>query len=45
MWFSLIGLTSELCDGNYYWWRVLLISPFTYITVEITYLIWNHFKT
>jgi len=44
MWFALIGLLSKLCDGDYFWWRVFAIYPFTMVNIKVSGLVWRHYR-
>lgn len=44
MWFASIGLLSELCDGDYFWWRTLAIYSFTMVTIKVSGLVWKHYR-
>lgn len=35
MWFSTIGLLHYICNGQYFWYRVLLTWPFTIAMFKI----------
>jgi hypothetical protein len=43
MYLSTIGLASELCNGQYFWYRVLATWPFTFATFKIIDII-NKYK-
>jgi len=32
MWFSTVGLLSEICHGDYFWQRTLFMIPFTCVS-------------
>ena len=44
MWFASIGLLSELCNGDYFWWRTLAIYPFTMVNIKVSGLVWGHYR-
>lgn len=39
MYLSVIGLASELCHGQYFWYRVIATYPFTFATFKIVNII------
>ena len=44
MWFASIGLLSEICNGDYFWWRTLAIYPFTMVNIKVSGLVWRHYR-
>lgn len=44
MWFASIGLLSELCNGDYFWWRILAIYSFTMVNIKVSGLVWRHYR-
>lgn len=44
MWFAVIGLLSELCNQNYFFWRVLIIWPFTIVNVKVSKIVWKYYN-
>lgn len=44
MWFGSIGLLSELCNGKYFWWRTVVICPFTVVNLIVSRIVWNHYR-
>ena len=44
MWFSTIGLLSEICHGKYFWYRCIFIFPFTFSMLTISRLVWKHYR-
>jgi len=44
MWFASIGLLSELCNGDYFWWRTFAIYPFTMVNIKVSGLVWRHYR-
>ena len=45
MWFFTIGCFHYLFDGNYFWYRTILIIPFTIAALKITLIINEYYKT
>ena len=45
MWLATIGLFTEICNGQYFWYRVLAIWPFTIALVRIIAIILNYKKS
>jgi len=43
MYFSTIGLFSEICNGEYFWFRCIAIWPFTFSSIRIIDII-NKYK-
>ena len=41
MYLSTIGLASELCNGQYFWYRAFATWPFTIALVRIIAIILN----
>jgi hypothetical protein len=44
MWFASIGLLSEICNGDYFWWRTLAMYPFTMVNIKVSGLVWMHYR-
>jgi hypothetical protein len=44
MWLATIGLFSEICNGQYFWYRVFAIWPFTIAMTKIINIILKYKK-
>lgn len=44
MWLATIGLFTEICNGQYFWYRVLAIWPFTFAMTKIINIILKYKK-
>ena len=44
MWLSTIGLFSEICNGEYFWYRCIATWPFTIALVKIISIILKYKK-
>jgi hypothetical protein len=44
MHFASVGLLSELCNGNYFWWRIVAMYPFTVVNFKVSRIVWNHYR-
>ena len=44
MWLATIGLFSELCNGQYFWYRVIATYPFTFTMVKVIGIILKYKK-
>jgi len=44
MWLATIGLFSEICNGQYFWYRVLAIWPFTITMTKVIGIILKYKK-
>jgi hypothetical protein len=44
MWLATIGLFSEICNGQYFWYRVFAIWPFTIAMSKIINIILKYKK-
>lgn len=44
MYLSTIGLASELCNGQYFWYRVIATYPFSLATFKIVDIILKYKK-
>jgi hypothetical protein len=45
MWLATIGLFTEICNGQYFWYRCIATWPFTIALVKIIAIVLNYKKT
>lgn len=43
IWFVITRLINNFFNWDYYWLRVIIIYPFTMVTIKLSSLIWKRF--